>query len=206
MNDAVRADDEHALARELRGRRTAATPRGAGRPRSCPVPGPPCTTSAPSTCCVISSYCSGVIVEMIWRISPTRWRVMSSTIASVRWSSLARRQLLVDEPEHRAVLDVEPAPARDAARVGGRRRVERLGGGSAPVDRQQLVVARRRPRGGRCRAARRRRGRSGRSTAARSRSVYARSRSSRICSSTSSVKSSPWRSRRLTDSASSSAS
>jgi hypothetical protein len=36
---------------------------------------------------VISAYCSGLIVEMIWRISPTRWRVMSSTIASMRCCS-----------------------------------------------------------------------------------------------------------------------
>ncbi len=52
-----------------------------------PVPGPPWITSAPCASRAISSYWSGVIVEMIWRISPTRWRVMSSTIASVRWSS-----------------------------------------------------------------------------------------------------------------------
>ena len=52
-----------------------------------PVPGPPWMTSGPSTDSAISSYCSGVIVEMIWRISPTRRRVMSSTIASVSASS-----------------------------------------------------------------------------------------------------------------------
>jgi len=33
---------------------------------------------------LIVSYCSGVIVAMIWRISPTRWRAMSSMIASAR--------------------------------------------------------------------------------------------------------------------------
>jgi hypothetical protein len=33
---------------------------------------------------VIVPYCSGVIVAMIWRISPSRGRVMSAMIASVR--------------------------------------------------------------------------------------------------------------------------
>jgi cardiolipin synthase len=49
-------------------------------------------------------------------------------------------QLLVDEPEHDALLDVEPAPAADAARVGRRGGVERLRGRRAPVDRQQPVA------------------------------------------------------------------
>ena len=49
-------------------------------------------------------------------------------------------ELLVDEPEHGAILDVEPAPAADAARVGRRGGVERLGGRRPPVDRQQAVA------------------------------------------------------------------
>jgi hypothetical protein len=52
----------------------------------------------------------------------------------------AGRQLLVDEPEHRAVLDVQPPPARDAPRRARGRGVERLGGRRAPVDGEQLVV------------------------------------------------------------------
>ena len=49
-------------------------------------------------------------------------------------------QRLVDEAEHRAVLDVEPPPAPAALRIVRRRGVERLRGGRAPVDRQQVVV------------------------------------------------------------------
>ena len=53
---------------------------------------------------------------------------------------LPRLELLVDEPEHGAILDVEPAPPADAARVGRRGGVERLGGRRPPVDRQQAVA------------------------------------------------------------------
>src|SRR5689334_12178405 len=86
-----------------------------------PVPGPPWITSAGVGSSRIIPYCSGVIVAMIWRISPTRWRVMSSTIASVRWPG---------------------APAAGAAaRILGGRGVERLGRRGAPVDDEHLVVA-----------------------------------------------------------------
>ena len=137
---AVRADHQHALAGELRGPRTAARRRDAGRPRSCPCPGRPARPASRPPRSVISSYCSGVIVEMICRISPTRWRVMSSTIASVRCSSPPATSCSSTKPSTCAVLDVEPATARDPARVRRRRRVERLGGRRAPVDRQQLAV------------------------------------------------------------------
>jgi hypothetical protein len=53
---------------------------------------------------------------------------------------LAGLERLVDEPDDAAVLDVEPPPQRDPARVMRRRRVERLGGRRAPVDDEHPVV------------------------------------------------------------------
>jgi hypothetical protein len=54
---------------------------------------------------------------------------------------LAGADPLVDEAEHRAVLDVQAPPALHAARVLRRGGVERLGRRRPPVDRQQPVVA-----------------------------------------------------------------
>ena len=77
---------------------------------------------------------------MIWRISPTRWRVMSSTIASVRWSSSSVA----------SVSSTKPSTVRSSMSSRRRRRmpcgscvgrgVERDRGRRAPVDRQQVVV------------------------------------------------------------------
>ena len=50
-----------------------------------------------------------------------------------------RVERLVDEAEHLALLDVQAAPPSDAVRVLLGRGVERLGGGGAPVDREQVV-------------------------------------------------------------------
>ena len=136
----VRPDDEHALARQLRVRRRAATRRGAGRRRSCPCPARPGSRARRATSRAISSYWSGVIVEMIWRISPTRWRVMSSTIASVRWSSSVARSGSSTNPSTvRSSMSSRRRRGRPCGSCVGRG-VERLGRGRAPVDRQQLVV------------------------------------------------------------------
>jgi hypothetical protein len=53
---------------------------------------------------------------------------------------LPRLELLVDEPEHGAVLDVEPPTPADAERGGRCGGVERLRGRRPPVDRQQAVA------------------------------------------------------------------
>ena len=105
-----------------------------------PVPGPPWITSAPSL----------VTADQLVLVGRDRRddlahlaHALARDVLDDRLGQVVvvlGRERLVDEAEHRAVLDVEPAAAPDALRVVRRRRVERHRRRRAPVDRQQVVV------------------------------------------------------------------
>ena len=104
-----------------------------------PVPGPPWMTSAP--CALARDQL--VLVgrdgrdDLAHLADALAGDVLDDRVGEVVLEPRVER--LVDEAEHLAVLDVEPAAPPQTLRVALGGGVERLGGGGAPVDREQVV-------------------------------------------------------------------